>query len=145
MSGRLVALRRGRALAAAAACGILVLMALARPVGNEAGNARHIMLLYVGADDCAACRAWHGKQLPSFAASTAFARLEFREVRSKSLTNVLDDDNWPQDLREYREPVAAAAGVPLWLIVSDGELLFQGAGLGEWEMSVRPRIERLLR
>ncbi|MGZ9072732.1 MAG: hypothetical protein ACXW3G_07420, partial [Rhodoplanes sp.] len=72
------------------------------------------MLVYVGAEDCAPCRAWQRDHAPSLQ-SPAFARLDYREVKSPSVLHLLKDEHWPADLRSLRSRLAPGDGVPLWL------------------------------
>jgi hypothetical protein len=104
-----------------------------------------IMLLYVGADDCAPCRAWQHGDGAAFRSSTEFARVIYREVKAKALFDVLKDEHWPDDLRSYRDRLERNAGVPLWLIVSDGRVVEQGFGASQWQLAVLPKLRSLLR
>lgn len=106
---------------------------------------RDVTLLYVGADDCAPCRAWQRADGPAFRSSPEFARVAYREVKSPSVLDLLKDEHWPDDLRRYRTRIGRAAGVPLWLVVADGEILAQGLGASQWRDSVLPKIRSLLR
>ena len=104
-----------------------------------------VTVLYVGADDCAPCRAWQRDDGARFRSSTEFASLTYREVKSPTLTDVLKDRNWPQDLRAYRDQLGRGAGVPLWLVIADGEIVGRGFGQAQWQASVLPQIKSLLR
>ena len=48
-----------------------------------------------------------------------FHRLAYREVKSPNLFDVLKDNNWPEELRGYRQAIGDGAGVPLWLVIAD--------------------------
>jgi len=106
---------------------------------------REITLIYVGAEDCAACRAWQRVDAPMLRSSTQFARLTYREVKSPSVLDVLKDAHWPDDLRPFRDRILPQAGVPLWLIVTDARVVAQGFGSGQWQRSVLPRLRALMR
>ena len=75
---------------------------------------RHVTLVYVGAENCAPCDIWQRNQGTAFRDTAEFHRLTYREVKSPSLLDVLKDDNWPEDLRAYRQTIGQHAGVPLW-------------------------------
>ena len=77
--------------------------------------------------------------------STKFRRLTYREVKSSSLFDVLKDENWPEDLRIYRHAIKREAGVPLWLVIADDQLVMQSFGLTQWREAVWPKIKSLLR
>ncbi len=103
-----------------------------------------VMLLYVGADDCAPCRRWQAEEAALFRRSPAFARISYREVKSPTLFDLLKDENWPRDLRPYRDLIQRDAGVPLWLVVADGEVVLRSAGAAQWRSVVWPKLKSLL-
>ena len=104
-----------------------------------------ILLLYVGAEDCAPCRVWQSGDGATFLASAEFARISYREVKSPRLFDVLKDENWPDDIRSYRDHLRRGDGVPLWLIVSDDRIVEQRSGATQWQATVLPKIKSLLR
>ena len=103
------------------------------------------MLVYVGAEDCAPCRAWQNGDGAVFRASGDFGRITYREVKSPHLDDILSDENWPDDIRRYRNHLRRSDGVPLWLVVSDHEIVTQRFGATEWRTKVLPTIQSLLR
>jgi hypothetical protein len=103
-----------------------------------------VTLVYVGAQDCAPCRAWQRGDGAAFLTSAEFARLSYREVKAPTLLDVLNDDFWPEDLRVYREVIGRGAGVPLWLVIADNKMVAQGFGATQWSGSVLPMIKSLL-
>lgn len=105
----------------------------------------NIMLLYVGAEDCAPCRAWRKGDGAAFFASAEFARITYREVRSAHLEEVLNDENWPEDIRGYRSSIKRSDGVPLWLIISDHAIVEQRFGTPAWHERVLPALRSYLR
>jgi hypothetical protein len=105
---------------------------------------REVTLLYVGAEDCAPCRSWQRGAAVAFRASPEFARVAYREVKSPTVLNLLKDQYWPDDLREYRSRVDRSAGVPLWLLITDHEIVEQAFGESQWENAVLPRLLSLL-
>jgi len=102
------------------------------------------MLLYVGAEDCAPCRAWQKDDRPGFLASPEFPRIHFREIKSPNLADVLKDENWPEELRTYRSRLKPSDGVPLWLIMSDDQLVEQQFGAAAWREIVVPKLRKLV-
>lgn len=107
--------------------------------------ASNIMLLYVGAEDCAPCRAWKNGDGAAFFASQEFSRITYREVRSPHLHDVLNDANWPDEVRVYRDRLQRSDGVPLWLVVSDNEIVEKQHGTAQWRANILPRIKSFLR
>jgi len=105
----------------------------------------HVVLVYVGADDCAPCRVWQGGDEQQFIASPIFPRLTYRTVKSPTLFGLRDDAVWPDDLRPYRARLDPRAGAPLWLIIADRDVVAQQFGLSQWRRSVLPKLESLVR
>jgi hypothetical protein len=70
--------------------------------------------------------------------------LAYREVKSPSLFDVLKDENWPEDLRVYRQ-ASQGAGVPLWLVIADDQHVMASFDLTQWPEVVLPKINSLLR
>ena len=112
---------------------------------RDAPQAPRIVLLYVGADDCAPCQAWQRDDKIALQESAEFPRLIYREVKSPTLFDLLKDDNWPQDLRGYRDQLGHEAGVPLWLVIADDRVVQRGMGPAQWRAEVLPKIKSLLR
>jgi hypothetical protein len=109
------------------------------------GERPDVTLLYVGADDCAPCRSWRGGDGAAFLASTEFARITYREVRSPHLEDVLSDANWPDDLRDYRGRIRRSDGVPLWLVIADRAIVEQQFGTAAWQERILPALRSYLR
>jgi hypothetical protein len=99
-----------------------------------------LMLLYVGADDCAPCRAWRNGEGAAFLASADSSSISFREVKSAHLQDILKDENWPEDLRPLRNGIGRSDGVPLWLVLADHEIVEQQFGASAWQQRVLPKI-----
>lgn len=111
-----------------------------------AGSDFHdLTLVYVGAEDCGPCRAWTRDYRPALLASSQFAHITYREVLSPHLVDLLGDAYWPEDLRSYRDGLGKDAGVPLWVIFSDGKAVAEARGLSEWRTVALPKIDALLR
>ena len=105
---------------------------------------KNLTLVYVGAENCAPCQIWQRDQETAFRDSPEFHRLAYREVKSPNLFDVLEDNNWPEELRIYRQAIAREAGVPLWLVIADDKIVMQGSGLTRWQEAVLPKIKSLL-
>jgi hypothetical protein len=106
---------------------------------------KNLTLVYVGADNCAPCEIWQRYQGTAFRDSPEFHRLAYREVKSPNLFDVLKDNNWPEELRGYRQAIDEGAGVPLWLVIADDQIVMQRSGLTQWQEMVLPKIKSLLR
>jgi len=122
----------------------ITLTAWAGRVGKPQAQPTDVTLLYVGAEDCAPCRAWQTSEGAAFFASGDFPRISYREVKSSHLHDILNDENWPDDLRGYRAGLKRSDGVPLWLIIVDRKIVEQRFGAVEWRASVLPALKSLL-
>jgi hypothetical protein len=134
-----------------ATAGLLMLALLAGDVaGLRAADAvspsrRAVMLVYVGAEDCAPCRTWRRGEWPVFRDSPAFDALAYREVVSPSLLDALKDEVWPMDLRRLRAGIPPGSGVPLWIVLADDTEVLRASGISQWKTDVLPTIWRLVR
>ena len=145
MERSVLARRLGIGIGAIATVAMAVIAAAPWPrPGSSASTQAEILLLYVGADDCAPCRVWQNGEGAAFRASAQIARLSYREVKSATLLDVLKDEHWPDDLRGYRDRLGAGAGVPLWLVIADGEIVGRAFGASQWRSAVLPKLESLL-
>jgi hypothetical protein len=124
-------------IAALAAIVAALLVLQAQPQGRAA----NLLLIYVGAEDCAPCRAWQRGDGATFRSSADFNRLTYREVKSPYLREVLEDENWPEDIRGYRDRLKRSDGVPLWLVVLDDKVVVQRFGATAWRSKILPRIK----
>jgi hypothetical protein len=129
---------------AAIMVGAVAITAWAANPGRD-GPQRDVTLLYVGADDCAPCRAWRRGDGATFLASTEFARITYREVRSPHLEDVMNDANWPEDVRDYRNRIRRSDGVPLWLVITDRTVVDQQFGTAAWRERILPTVRSYLR
>jgi len=111
----------------------------------ENGGQPDIVLLYVGADDCAPCRAWRNGEGDAFLASAEAGRITYREVKSSHLEDILSDENWPEDIRGLRRGIHRSDGVPLWFVISNHVVVEQQYGATAWKQRVLPRIRSYLR
>jgi hypothetical protein len=114
------------------------------PLGRTQ-EAAEVTVLYVGADDCPPCRAWQSVEGAAFRASPEFSRLTYREVKSPTLYDVLNDENWPDDLRRYRDRIERGAGVPMWMIIAQGDIVSRGFGPTQWRQTIWPKVKSLVR
>jgi len=129
------------AFVATAAVVATLLVAHAPPPSRPAD----LTLIYVGAEDCTPCRVWQRGEGAAFRRSADFARLTYFEVKSPHLRDVLNDENWPQAIRGYRDRLRRNDGVPLWLIVSNDGVVEQRFGAAAWRDNILPAIRTHLR
>jgi hypothetical protein len=134
-----------RAVALMAIVASLVILA-SRPIKDvNHGPVPRVQVLYVGANDCAPCRTWHREFRPAFVGSFWFSQLEYHEVLSATLFDVLKDENWPENLHRYRDLLDDRSGVPIWFVVANDQVVLRAGGISQWETAVLPKIESLFR
>lgn len=114
-------------------------------VADTPAVAHRVVLLYVGAEDCGPCRIWQRGPEADFRNSDQFGKIDFREVKSPKLFNILDEVNWPEDLRPYRSVLGPESGAPLWLVIVDGRIVKKAFGIAQWNSTVLPTLRILLR
>jgi hypothetical protein len=138
---------RGALRGSAVIAGVLALVTMAGVAIRAFPGPRQtpqIMLLYVGAEDCAPCRAWELGDKVVFKASAEFPRVIYREVKSPTLFDVLKDENWADDLRGYRDQLGRDAGVPLWMVIVDNRVVQRAMGPAQWREDTLPTVKALL-
>lgn len=99
-----------------------------------------ITVVYVGAEDCAPCRAWRRDERPAFLSSSVFPNITYREVIASRLHDLLAQAQWPADLEFLRQQVRSRPGAPQWFVVEDGRVTTWEAGLSAWRRAVWPTI-----
>jgi hypothetical protein len=135
-----------RSIAAVGAAALAASSSVTTPVEPPlSGRTADVTVIYVGADDCAPCRTWRRESWPKFRASGEFVRVAYREVTSPKLFDLLQDEHWPPELRDYRGKLDRTAGVPLWLVVASDEVVLEARGVRQWEEKALPAIKRLVR
>lgn len=101
-----------------------------------------VTLLYVGAEDCAPCRAWRRDHRASFLAGLDRERVIYREVIAARTAAAFDEDAWPEDLRAQRAVAAKGGGVPQWIVIRNERPVLTAGGLSQWQSRVLPLIRR---
>ena len=127
---------------------VLIAVAIAALVRSDAMSHplrdSTVLVLYVGAEDCAPCRAWQANDGAAFRSSAYFPQVVYREVRSPHLRTLLNDENWPGDIRNYRDALRRSDGVPFWFVVAGEKVVQRQSGSEQWRAIVLPAIKRLL-
>lgn len=131
--------------AAAVAAALAVVLAAVLPLSGDPGRpaaAAPLTLLYVGAEDCAPCRAWRRDHRDGFLAGIDRDRLGYREVIATRTASALAEAEWPDDLRPQREIAVKAGGVPQWIVLRGDRVLLSAGGLSQWQARVLPLLRR---
>lgn len=124
---------------------IAVIVAALLAYAPPSARAANLKLIYVGAEDCAPCRAWQSNDGAAFRRSAEFSRITYIEVKAAHLHDVLKDETWPEEIRGLRTRLKKSDGVPLWLVVSNDEVVEQRFGGASWRANILPAIRSALR
>ena len=103
------------------------------------------MVIYVGAEDCMPCTQWQRTYREAFVKSPEFARLDYRELISPKLKTAFADENWPPELRRFRDTSKGRRGVPTWILVRGQTVVASVGGLSGWPRKVWPMIREAVR
>lgn len=101
-----------------------------------------LMLLYVGAEDCAPCSAWRRDHRAGFLAGLDPSRITYREVIAARTASAFEEEAWPEDLHAQRIRALKIGGVPQWIVSRGGRSLLAAGGLSQWEARILPLIRR---
>lgn len=124
---------------------IAVIVAALLAYAPPSARAANLKLIYVGAEDCAPCRAWQNNDGAAFRRSAEFSRITYIEVKAAHLHDVLKDETWPKEIRGLKTRLKKSDGVPLWLVVSNDEVVEQRFGAASWRANILPAIRSALR
>ena len=122
-----------------------IVAALLLSHASPPARATDLTLVYIGAEDCAPCRAWQNGDGAAFRQSDEFARITYVEVKAPHLHDVLKDENWPQQIRNLKGRLRQSDGVPLWLVVLNENVIEQRFGPAAWRKNILPTIRSNLR
>lgn len=123
----------------------VIVAALLVAYAPPSARAANLKLIYVGAEDCAPCRDWQSNDGAAFRRSSEFARITYIEVKAPRLHDILKDETWPEEIRGLKTRLKKSDGVPLWLIVSNDEVVEQRFGAASWRANILPAIQSALR
>jgi hypothetical protein len=98
-------------------------------------------VVYLSADDCPTCRGWERSELPAFERSIQRQKVEWREVRVKTLRHINVKSEWPADLEWLRAQVPESA-TPRFYLIQGERLIARGDGTSGWTKSVLPAIKQ---
>ena len=110
------------------------------PDPDRTADSKPLLLLYVGAEDCAPCHAWRRDKRDAFLASLDPSRIIYREVVAAKTTAAFDEATWPDDLRAQLADARKVGGVPQWIVVRDDRVVMSVGGLTQWQERVLPML-----
>ena len=99
-------------------------------------------VVYLSAEDCSTCRGWERSELPAFERSVQRRKVDWREVRVKTLRRINQQSEWPADLEWLRAQVPEAS-TPRFYLIQGERLIAKGDGTSGWTNAVLPAIKQL--
>jgi hypothetical protein len=85
--------------------------------------AAQMMVVYLGAKDCAACQRFDAYEKNAFKAKVTARGMDFREVKVESLRYIRQLDGWPADLMWLHNRLQTEAGVPWFFVVRGNQIV----------------------
>ncbi|HSI02642.1 MAG TPA: hypothetical protein VLA02_18715 [Reyranella sp.] len=102
-----------------------------------------VQVIYIGGQDCPPCRRWRSTYHARWLASAEFQKVAWFEIEPMRLREAYEERNWPRALRPVLAQVARKSGTPRFLIVKDGEIVFNDIGVGKWD-TMMATLKRLM-
>lgn len=122
--------------------------------GTATAAQPRVLVIYVSAWDCGYCKVWSNNVWPTFKESQEYKRIKWTKIDAPRIRSAYEDQYWPGDLRRYRDEAGVSAGLPRWIVVKDGLVVFNGKGsvkgggltqdYPDWASEVLPAIQQAL-
>lgn len=116
----------------AAGAGLFLYDRMYQPPLSENGKK---VVLYVGAKDCGACRAYEASGRSQFAALVRKRGWSYREANLASLSRLNDPKAWPADLRWALQESGGVSATPTFLLFDEGKEKRREVGFADAEYS----------
>jgi len=110
----------------------------------SARPAKHIEVVYLGADDCFYCQHWEAARKPELLEALRGRNARLIEVKSESLAQPIVARLYPPDLRWLHREVGDLRGVPRFFLVVDGHVDMKVIGTNAYSQRFFPRLQRVL-
>jgi len=105
------------------------------------------LVVFLGNDQCSFCKLWQAQSEPAFKKSAAFKKLDFRVVHPATFEAMLQEKNWPPDLRWMLtdflmsdEGVQRGLWTPRFFLAENHKIVFTVTGNDGWEQKMWPKI-----
>jgi hypothetical protein len=92
-----------------------------------------VQVIYIGGQDCPPCQRWRTTYHSRWLASAEYQKVAWFEIEPIRLREAYEERNWPRALRAVLTQVPRKSGTPRFLIVKDGEIVFNDLGVAKWE------------
>ncbi len=103
-----------------------------------------LMVIYVGAHDCAPCRTFEAEDMPRWQASGLSSTVRFIRVVAPKTSQAFNPRYWPNEAKPYLGAFTAPI-VPSFMLVANGSVVATGGGLRNWRQLTLPKLEQLAR
>ena len=103
-----------------------------------------LMVIYVGAGDCAPCRTFEAEDMPRWQASALSRTVRFVRVAAPKTSQAFNPRYWPKEAKPFIG-VFTAPIVPSFMLVANGRVVATGGGLRNWRQQTLPKLEQLAR
>jgi len=117
-----------------------LILPMAAPVASAASD---VEVIYVGGQDCPYCTLWQNKYKAKWLASPEFRQVTWTEIDPPHLRDSYQERYWPGELKAVLDQVPRKSGTPRFLIVKDGEIVFNDVGVTKWE-TMMARLRQLM-
>lgn len=87
---------------------------------------KNITVIYIGGWDCGPCIKWKQDEKPAFLKSPQYAKVNYVEVDSPKLKEAYQEKYWPEKYRPVLQQIPKKFGTPRFLVVKDGEIIYNG-------------------
>lgn len=121
---------------------VVILLGWSAAGAAFAADAAKPTVVYLSADDCPTCRGWERSEFPAFEHSIQRKKVEWREVRVKTLRRINAKSEWPADLEWLRAQVPESA-TPRFYLIEGNRLIAKGDGTSGWTNAVLPAIKKI--
>lgn len=115
----------------------------AATVADAARAAADLRVIYVGGLDCPPCTQWKNTRKAAWLTSPEYRLVSWTEVESPRLRDAYQARYWPGDLAPVLDQLPRKSGTPRFLIVEDGRVVANQAGVSKWANIVTDLKKRL--
>ena len=91
-----------------------------------------LQVIYVGGLDCPPCTQWKTTRKATWLASPEYRQVSWIEVESPRLRDAYQARYWPGELKPVLDQLPRRSGTPRFLIVRDGRVVANQAGVSKW-------------
>jgi hypothetical protein len=110
--------------------------------GPSLASSAAVMVVFVYADDCAACHIFKTQDWPQFMASPVSRAVNFVRTSAPKTTQAFQVRYWPSEARPFHSAVKVPI-VPSFILVKKRNVVLVGNGILGWRNQVLPQVRQL--